>query len=110
MLGYILGIQQFEPACDQPRHQMHQRHLGGVAGSVKHALAEKRTPETDAVEAADEIVVLPDLDAVSVSEFMQSNIEIANAFVDPRVASARLRRGAARDNRLESGIHGDSKD
>ena len=42
MLGDVLGVEQFEAARDQPRHQMHQRHLRGVAGAVKHALAEER--------------------------------------------------------------------
>ena len=27
MLGDILGVEQFETAGDEPRHQMHQRHL-----------------------------------------------------------------------------------
>ena len=41
MLGDILGVEQLEAARDQPRHQMHQRHLRGVAGAVEHALAEE---------------------------------------------------------------------
>ena len=68
MLGDILGVEQFETARDQPRHQMHQRHLGGVAGAMKHALAEKRAAEADAVQAADQVVILPDLDAVAVPD------------------------------------------
>ena len=39
--------------------------------------------------AADEIVVLPDLDAVRVPEFVKSEIEIADALVDPRVPAVR---------------------
>jgi hypothetical protein len=65
MLGDVLGVEQFEAAGDQPRHQMHQRHLRGVAGAVEHALAEEGAAQADAVEAADEIVALPDLDAVA---------------------------------------------
>ena len=65
MLGHILRVEQFKAAGDQPRHQMHQRDLRGVAGAVKHALAEEGAAEADAVESADQIVVLPDLDAVA---------------------------------------------
>src|ERR1700730_15980987 len=95
MLGDILGIEQLESAGDQPRHQMHQRYLGGVAGAMKHALAEKGAAEADAIEPAGQIVVLPDLDAVAMSEFMQADIKIADALVDPGVVAAGLRRGAA---------------
>jgi len=49
VLGDILGVEQFEAAGDQPRHQMHQRHLRGVADAMKHALAEEGAAEADAV-------------------------------------------------------------
>src|SRR5881396_2447834 len=49
MLGDILGVEQLESARDQPRHQMHQRHLRGVAGAMEHALAEKRASEADTI-------------------------------------------------------------
>jgi NADH:ubiquinone oxidoreductase subunit len=42
VIGDELRIQQREAAGAQPRHQMHQRHLGSVARVVEHALAEKR--------------------------------------------------------------------
>src|SRR4051794_28645151 len=109
MLGNILRVEQFETAGDQAGHQMHQRHLGGVAGPVKHALPEKGPPEADAIEPADKIIVLPDLDAVSVPELMQSDVEIADALVYPGVFAARLRRGATGDDGLESGVRGDGE-
>ncbi|MGY4288586.1 hypothetical protein ACVWXO_007806 [Bradyrhizobium sp. LM2.7] len=52
---------------DEPRDQMHQRHLGGIARGVKHAFAEEGTPEAHTIEAADEIVALPGLDAVTMA-------------------------------------------
>src|SRR6185437_11761445 len=104
MLGDILRVEQLEAARDQPRHQMHQRDLGGIADAVKHALAEKGATEIDAIEAAGEIAVLPDLDAVAMAELMQPGIELADALVDPGVLAARLRRGAAGHDRLEGGI------
>ena len=98
-----------EAAGDQSRHQMHQRHFRGVAHDMKHAFAEEGAAEADAVEAADQIVVLPDLDAVAMTELMQPAIEFADALVDPGVVAAGLRRGAACDHRLEGGVDGDGK-
>ena len=106
MFGDILGVEQFEPARDQPRHQMHQRHFRRVAGAMEHALAEEGPSQADAVEAACEVAVLPDLDAVAVPELVEPEIEIADTLVDPGVVAAGLRRRAARDDRLEGGIDG----
>ena len=107
MLGHVLRVEQFEPARDQPRHQMHQRHLGGVAGPMKHALPEERPAQADAIQSADQIVVLPDLDAVCVSEFMQPDVEIADPFVDPGILAPGLRRGTTGDDCLEGSVGGD---
>ena len=74
---------------------------------MKHALAEEGAAQADAIEPADEVVILPDLDAVGVSEFVQPDIEIADALVDPGVVAARLRRRAAGDDRLERAVDGD---
>ena len=46
---------------------------------MKHALAEEGAAEADAVEPADQFVILPDLDAVAMAEFVQPDIEIADA-------------------------------
>ena len=42
-------------------------------------------------------------------EFVQPDVEIADALVDPGVVAAGLRRGAAGDDGLEGGIDGDGK-
>src|SRR5258708_6380123 len=78
MLGHILRVEQLESAGDQPRHQMHQRYLGSVAGAMKHALAEEGAAEADPIKPADKVVILPDLDAVGVPEVVQPDIEIAD--------------------------------
>src|SRR5205823_13993092 len=99
-----LRVEQFETTRNQPRHQMDQCHLRGVTGVVKHAFAEEGAAETDPIEPADEVVIAPDLDAVTMAELMQCAIEIANALVDPGVLAACLRRGATGDDRLERRI------
>src|SRR5580698_11404728 len=81
---------------------MHERHLRGVADAMKHAFAEEGPAETDAIKTADQIVVLPDLDAVGVAYSMQPDIEIADPLIDPGIVAARLRRGAAGDDGLKA--------
>ena len=56
MLGDESRVEQHETARDQPRDQMHQRYFRGVAGVMKHALAEEGAAEADAVKPAGEIV------------------------------------------------------
>src|SRR6476469_7146335 len=101
MLGDILRVEQLETAMDQPRDQMHQRDLRGVARGVKHALAEEGAPQAHAVEAADEVVALPGLDAVAMAELVEPAIEVADALVDPGVLAPGLGCGAAGDRGLE---------
>src|ERR1700678_2576859 len=76
---------------------------------MKHAFAEECPAEIDAVETADQIVVLPDFDAVGVSKRMQPNIEIAYPLIDPGVVTAGLRCRAAGDDGLEGPIDRDRK-
>ena len=107
MRGDILGVEQFEAARDQPSHQMHQRHLGGVAGGVKHALAEEGAAEADAIQPANQLVIVPGLDAVGVANPVQPDIKIPDPLVDPGVVAAGLRCGATGYDRLEGGVDRD---
>src|SRR5579864_7990384 len=109
MLGDILRVEQFEPAHDQARHQMHKRYLGRIADAVKHALAEKRPAQIDAVESTGQIVILPDLDTVRVSELVQADVKVSNPFVDPGVVASFLWRSATGDDRFESLVDRDRK-
>ena len=79
-------------------------------GTIPHdQFAKEGAAKADAVEPADEVVIVPDLDTVSVSEFVEPDIEIANALVDPGIVAARLRRGATCYHSLERAIdrHGE---
>src|SRR5258705_9196223 len=109
VLGHILRVEQFEAARDQPRHQVHQRHFRGVAGAMKHALAEEGAAEADTIEAADKVVIVPDLDAMVMPESGQPDVEVSDALVDPGVLAAGRRRGAAGDDRFEGGGDGDGE-
>ena len=75
MLGDELGVEQREAARPQPRDQIDQGDLAGVAVAREHALAEERGAERDAVEAADQLAVAPALDAVGMAAPVQLDIE-----------------------------------
>ena len=49
-----LRVEQHEAARPQPRREVDERDLRGVAGAVEHAFAEERRAEVDPVEPADE--------------------------------------------------------
>src|ERR1700730_967551 len=88
---------------------MHQRDFRGIAGVMKHALAEEGATEADAIEPAGEIVAVPRLDAVAMPDLMQAGVEVADAAVDPGVVAAGRGRRAAVDHGLEGGVDGDAE-
>ena len=109
MIGDELGVEQREAAGAQPRHQMHQRHLRGVARAVEHALAEERAAEADAVEPAGQLAVLVGLDAVAMADVVELLVERADARVDPGARPAGLRLGAAVEHAVEVAVDRDAE-
>src|SRR5438067_9544179 len=95
MVGHVLGIEQPEAARTQPRDQVHQRDLGGIAHAMEHALAKERAPERDAVESSDQLIALISLEAVTMAALVEFSVEHADAGVDPGARAAGLRVGAA---------------
>jgi len=67
MSGDELRVEQGEAAIFEPRHQIDQRDLAGVARFREHALAEERPAEMDAVKPAGERSVLPHLDRMAMA-------------------------------------------
>src|ERR1700726_4339510 len=109
MFGDELGVEQPETASLESRHQVHERNLGGVAGAVKHALAEEGAAETDAVEAADQRVAVVDLDGMTVAALVELAIQVMNAGVDPGAAASLPRLRAAVDDGVEIPIDDDGE-
>ena len=107
MLGGELGVEQRVAADLQPRDQMDQRDLRGVALPREHAFAEEGGAEADAVEAADQLSVAPGLDGVAGADVEQLAVEPADALVDPGLRPRRGGVGAAVDDRLEIGVDAD---
>src|SRR3954451_14317738 len=79
MRRHELRVQQAKAAGAQPRYEMDQRDLRGIALDVEHAFAEERRPETHAVESADKLAVAPGLDRMGVADVEQFAVERADA-------------------------------
>ena len=79
MVGDELGVEQTKAAGVQPGDQGDQSELRGVAAAAEHALAEEGGAERDAVEAARQRAVLPDLDGMGMAQAVQLAVERQDA-------------------------------
>jgi len=92
--GEKLRVEQLEAAELETRHEIDERDLARVAGPRKHAFAEERASEMYAVEASDQLIVVPHLHRMAVAKSEEVGIEAANAAIDPRAAPSGPRRRA----------------
>ena len=105
MLGHELAVEQAEAALDQPRHQMDQRHLGGIALAAEHALAEERRADRHAIEAADQLARRRRHSTLwAWPRAMQLAVELDDRLVDPALGMARPRLGAGAHDVGEGGV------
>ena len=102
-----LRIEQSVTAEPQPRHEMDERHLAGVGDPAEHALAKEGGAERDAVEAADQLALVPAFDAMRRAALEQPGIELQNLVVDPGIGPLIAGFGTAAHDRLESGVAAD---
>lgn len=107
VLGHELGVEQPVSPGDQPRHQVHQRHLRGVAPSREHALAEEGPAQRDTVETSHELFIEPALEAVGVAQLVKAHVEPFDRAVDPGLGAARPGGGAGQDDLMEGRIRAD---
>src|SRR5262245_47576328 len=101
MLGDELGVEQTETAGDQPRTQVDERHLAGIARVREHALPKKGAVEGHAVEPALQPAAGPSLHRVAVAGTEEIAVEPADPAIDPGRATSRPRGGAAVDHGFE---------
>ncbi len=98
VIGEELRVEQLDSRRPQPRDEMHQRDLRGIARAMEHALAEERAPEAHAVKPADQRVAVIDLDGVAMADVEQPAIELADRRVDPGARALRAGLRAAVDH------------
>src|SRR5690606_37663028 len=104
-----LGVEQRIAAGLEPRDEMDEGDLRGVAGAVEHALAEERAGERHAIQPADQRVSVIDLDGVAMSDVEQLAVERADARIDPGAVAAACDLRAAVDHRVEVAIDMDGE-
>jgi len=94
--GEKLRIQKYVCAGLHARYEVDQRHLAGISLARKHALAEERAAEADAVEAAGQSALAPALHGVRMTRRVQRGVEPNDLVIDPAIVSSvcRFRAGA----------------
>ena len=84
-----LAIEQGETArlhaCDEPG----QRYLRRIGHPAEHALPKERSPELHAVEAADKLAFVPDLDGMGMARPVEREHRAFDVAVDPRLLAVR---------------------
>jgi len=107
VVGDELHVQQRESGVAKPRHQVRQGNLGGVPGAREHALAEKGTAQSNAVQPANQLTVLPGFDAVRVSHCEQFNDGVFDCRIDPGFRAVFVGFGAQAKDIGEGGVQAD---
>jgi hypothetical protein len=67
VLGHELAVEKREIADAQTGDEPGERDFGCVAHAAEHALAEEGAAELHAIEAADQLIAVPDLDRMRVT-------------------------------------------
>ena len=99
--GQVLQLEQAAARLQEPRDEIGECDLGRIRLAVEHRLAAEHAADEHAVDAADQAVVRPDLEAVRVPERVQPGIRSRQLAADPRAVLARARLTASLDDRLE---------
>lgn len=107
--GGYLAIDESEVACLQVANQVGQAYFGGVAHGGEHGFSEESLAKGNAVEAADQLVVVPGFDGMGVAVVVQGAVGGFHFSGDPGSGAPVIAGGlgAGVDHLLEGGIDGD---
>jgi hypothetical protein len=83
MIGHELGVEQGVASMKQARDKVHESYLTGILNPTEHALTEEGPAERYAVEASNELVVLPAFHAVTMAARVQFTVEPFDLRIDP---------------------------
>ena len=86
---------------------MHQCDLGGIGLAREHAFAKEGAAQRNAIESADQPVVLPGLDTVSMADGKEVSIDLLDRAVDPGVGAIPGLGGAGLDHLCKGSIDPD---
>ena len=83
MLGHELAVEQGESGKAQPRRQPGQGHLRRVRAPRYHAFAEKGAAQRHTIEAADQVLPVPDLDRMGKADLVQMTVGLLDLAINP---------------------------
>jgi hypothetical protein len=109
VLGLELAIEQGEAAGLQPRDQMREGDLRGVAHPGDHRFAEEGSAEREAVEPAGQPVAVPALDRMREAAAVELEEDALDRAVDPGVGPVRRDSAQSRMMLFEFRIGGDAE-
>src|SRR4029079_13607455 len=78
-----LAIEQAVATHDQTGDQPSERDLRGIGFQREHALAKKSSAEPDAVETANQFVILPGFHRMRMARFVQASVALLDFVIDP---------------------------
>ena len=81
--GLDLAVDEVESPLLQMRDQGDEGRLGGVGDRGEHRFAEEGAAEGNAIDAADEFLLPPDLDGVGEAEVVQDGVGLPHFRRDP---------------------------
>jgi len=104
--GHELAVEQARAPAPERCNQPGERHFGGIGHSAEHRFAAEHPVESDPVEAPDEVLTLPTLDRVGMTQPVEFAIARRDPAADPGFGSVGRSFGAGRDDRVEGGVAG----
>src|SRR5262249_14035095 len=107
MIGDELRVEQRKTTADQPRAQVDERHLAGIALHGEHALAKICAVQRHSVEAADELPAGPCLNRVAIAWIIEVAVERPDLAVDPGGAPSGPGGSTTVEHALKVGIDSD---
>ena len=99
---FELGINDRPAGIEGNAHECPEGDLGGIGFHTEHGLATKQSAHRDTIKAADQLVVMPNLDTVRMTLFVQGAVAGHDVMADPGVISIGTRCGAMLDDRSKS--------
>ena len=105
--GEHLNVEEEEITLAQVLDKVVESDFGSVAGAVEHGFAREEAADSNAINAADELIILPAFEAVSVALFVQLNVGFEKLASDPGGAATRTGRSTAFHDFAESTIDSD---
>lgn len=105
--GRHLAVDEDEAGVAQMADQRDEADLGSVVGAAEHRFAEEQPAHGQAVEAADQLSLLPDLHGVGNSAQVQLLVGQLHRRGDPGAVGVVTRRGTSLDHRPEVTVESD---